>query len=127
MVGTTPIEHAGDAIDAKVGFAPIGEADAPAPLPLTQPQGWPAQSLTGRPMTPLKGPSRCVEALENPLFWSGASPARPARVRLAPGWAWRGFLGRFCVCPGAVPLAESGRHRISGAESPCCIAYSSSP
>ena len=54
---------------AKVGFRPIREADAPAPFKLKQPEGWLAQSLTDRPMTPLKGPSRCVEALNDPVFW----------------------------------------------------------
>ncbi len=54
---------------AKVGFMPISEADAQAPFPLSRPEGWLAQSLTQRPMTPLKGPSRCVEALNDPVFW----------------------------------------------------------
>jgi predicted N-acetyltransferase YhbS len=54
---------------AKVGFMPISEADAQAPFPLKQPEGWLAQSLTDRAMTTLKGPSRCVEALNNPVFW----------------------------------------------------------
>jgi predicted N-acetyltransferase YhbS len=54
---------------AKVGFMPISEADAAAPFPLSHPEGWLAQSLTDRPMTPLKGPSRCVEALNDPVFW----------------------------------------------------------
>ncbi|MBK5964551.1 GNAT family N-acetyltransferase [Thiocystis minor] len=54
---------------AKVGFRPISEADAPAPLPLSRPEGWLGQSLTDRTMAPLKGPSRCFEALNDPLFW----------------------------------------------------------
>ena len=54
---------------AKVGFIPISEADAPAPFPLNHPEGWLAQSLTNRAMTPLKGPSRCVDALNDPAFW----------------------------------------------------------
>jgi predicted N-acetyltransferase YhbS len=54
---------------AKVGFMPISEADAPAPFPLKQPEGWLAQSLTDQPLAPLKGPSRCVEALHDPVFW----------------------------------------------------------
>jgi predicted N-acetyltransferase YhbS len=53
----------------KVGFKPISEADAPAPFPLKQPEGWLAQSLTDRPMTPLKGPPHCVKALNDPVFW----------------------------------------------------------
>jgi predicted N-acetyltransferase YhbS len=54
---------------ARVGFAPVSEADAPAPFPLTYPHGWLARSLTDRPIAPLKGPSRCVEALHDPRFW----------------------------------------------------------
>ncbi|MCF8017684.1 MAG: N-acetyltransferase [Chromatiaceae bacterium] len=54
---------------AKVGFRPISEADAAAPFTLQQPEGWLAQSLTDRAVTPLKGPSRCVEALNHPVYW----------------------------------------------------------
>jgi predicted N-acetyltransferase YhbS len=53
----------------KVGFMPISEADAQAPFPLSRPEGWLGQSLTDRAMAPLKGPSRRVEALNDPLFW----------------------------------------------------------
>lgn len=54
---------------AKVGFMPISEADAPAPFALNHPEGWLAQALTEHTLTPLKGPSRCVEALNDPVFW----------------------------------------------------------
>ena len=54
---------------AKVGFMPISEADAQAPFKLNHPEGWLGQSLTDRPMPPLKGQSRCVEALNDPVFW----------------------------------------------------------
>ncbi|WP_210325882.1 GNAT family N-acetyltransferase [Oricola nitratireducens] len=54
---------------SKVGFAPITEAFAQAPFKLKHPEGWLGQSLTDREMTPLKGPSRCVEALNDPAFW----------------------------------------------------------
>ena len=54
---------------AKVGFMPISEADAQAPFKLSQPEGWLAQPLTGHQITPLQGPSRCVEALNDPVFW----------------------------------------------------------
>lgn len=53
----------------RVGFRPISEADAPAPFPLQQPEGWLAQSLAGRAIGSLSGPSRCVEALNDPVFW----------------------------------------------------------
>lgn len=53
----------------KVGFKPVSEDIAPAPLPLSQPQGWIAQSLTSDDFTPLRGPSTCVSALNDPSFW----------------------------------------------------------
>jgi len=54
---------------SKVGFAPITEEIAQAPLTLSHPEGWLAQSLTDRPLEPLRGPSRCVEALDSPAYW----------------------------------------------------------
>lgn len=54
---------------SKVGFTQITEAFAPAPFKLNHPEGWLGQSLTNREMTPLKGPSRCVDALNDPVFW----------------------------------------------------------
>ncbi|MEX0318977.1 MAG: GNAT family N-acetyltransferase [Ruegeria sp.] len=54
---------------SKVGFNQITEVDAQAPLPLQYPQGWLGQSLTDRPLDPLKGPSRCVDALNSPDYW----------------------------------------------------------
>jgi predicted N-acetyltransferase YhbS len=53
----------------KVGFLPIREADVPAPFPLNRPEGWLGQSLTDQAMMPLRGPSRCVGALNDPVFW----------------------------------------------------------
>lgn len=53
----------------QVGFVPVSEGDAPAPFPLQQPEGWLGQSLTDAAMTPLKGPSRCVAALDDPAYW----------------------------------------------------------
>jgi len=53
----------------KVGFEPITEETARAPLALSMPQGWLAQSLRENPFTPFKGPSRCVVALDSPDYW----------------------------------------------------------
>lgn len=53
----------------KVGFHPITEQVAPAPLPLSAPHGWLGQSLTARPLTPLAGPASCVPALNDPALW----------------------------------------------------------
>ena len=54
---------------SKVGFAQITESDAQPPLPLEYPEGWLGQSLSSEPFTPLKGPSQCVEPLNDPDHW----------------------------------------------------------
>lgn len=54
---------------ARAGFAPVTEAQARAPRPLSLPQGWLGQSLTGGPMPALRGPARCVPALNRPELW----------------------------------------------------------
>ncbi|TCP43114.1 putative acetyltransferase [Rhodovulum marinum] len=54
---------------SRVGLAPITERIAKAPLPLQYPEGWLGQSLTGAPLDPLRGPSHCVSALDNPAYW----------------------------------------------------------
>lgn len=54
---------------ARVGFAPIPETLAAAPFQLRHPEGWLGQSLTDEPLRPLKGRPRCVEALNDPVFW----------------------------------------------------------
>jgi predicted N-acetyltransferase YhbS len=53
----------------KVGFRPVTGDMASPPFPLTQPHGWLAQPLSGQPLTPLQGPSRCAPALSDPAFW----------------------------------------------------------
>jgi putative acetyltransferase len=55
---------------SKVGFQPVTVSVIPAPLPLRQPEGWMAQSLTGHAIQPISGRSSCVEALSKPVFWS---------------------------------------------------------
>lgn len=53
----------------QVGFMPITEDQARAPLPLSFPHGWLGQSLTGLPMPALQGPSMCVSALNRTDVW----------------------------------------------------------
>ncbi len=53
----------------KLGFSQITEKEAKAPLTLQYPEGWLGQSLTERPLDALKGPSRCVEAINSPDYW----------------------------------------------------------
>lgn len=54
---------------SKVGFQPISEQQNPAPLKLTYPHGWPAQSLTDQPIPHLKQKPSCVSALAKPEYW----------------------------------------------------------
>lgn len=54
---------------SKTGFCQISESLVAAPFPLSQPVGWLAQSLDGRPMQAMNGPTQCVEALSNPDYW----------------------------------------------------------
>ena len=54
---------------SKVGYQPIKESIVPAPLPLSYPEGWIAQSLVGPTITPITGKSYCAQALNNPVYW----------------------------------------------------------
>ena len=63
------ITYGDPAFYGKVGFHPITEAEARPPMPLSQPQGWIGQALTGAELTPLRGPSHCVTALNDPGLW----------------------------------------------------------
>ncbi len=53
----------------KTGFVPINESDVPAPFPLSMPEGWLGQSLTGQPIGQIKGPAQCIAALNDPVYW----------------------------------------------------------
>ncbi len=54
---------------SKVGFQPITEEVAKAPLKLTYPEGWLAQSLVSEHIEPINGNSTCVSALNNQQYW----------------------------------------------------------
>ncbi len=54
---------------SRVGFLPVTEAEAAAPFPLQYPHGWQRLSLTSQPWLPLRGPSQCVAALNDPVYW----------------------------------------------------------
>lgn len=53
----------------RVGFRPITEDQARAPLPLSFPHGWIGQPLTEEQMPILQGPSFCVSALNRTDIW----------------------------------------------------------
>lgn len=54
---------------AKAGFQPITEEVAKAPLKLTYPEGWLAQSLVSEHIQPINGQSTCVNALNHQKYW----------------------------------------------------------
>ncbi|WP_298847891.1 GNAT family N-acetyltransferase [uncultured Ruegeria sp.] len=54
---------------SKTGFRQITEATAQPPLKLSHPHGWLGQPLDGQELNPLRGPSECVSALNNPSLW----------------------------------------------------------
>ena len=53
----------------KVGFKPISEKVAKAPLKLKYPVGWLCQSLVGSEIEPIAGNSYCVAALNHQEYW----------------------------------------------------------
>lgn len=53
----------------RVGFVPVTETQARAPLPLRQPEGWIGQSLVDDTMPTLAGRPTCAAALDNADFW----------------------------------------------------------
>jgi len=54
---------------SKVGFQQIDESIVKAPLPLTYPHGWLAQSLVSDHIAPIPGNSNCVPEFDNPAYW----------------------------------------------------------
>ncbi|UTV30537.1 GNAT family N-acetyltransferase [Photobacterium atrarenae] len=54
---------------ARAGFSPISETAVKAPLPLTYPEGWLAQSLTADKVEASACASACVAALNQPQYW----------------------------------------------------------
>lgn len=54
---------------SKTGFEQINEDIVKAPCPLSRPIGWLAQSLNGQEIQAMAGPTRCVEALNDPGLW----------------------------------------------------------
>mmetsp|Transcript_721 Transcript_721/g.1248 ORF Transcript_721/g.1248 Transcript_721/m.1248 type:complete len:183 (+) Transcript_721:166-714(+) len=55
---------------SKTGFAPISEDLIKAPLTLSYPEGWIAQSLLiGESIKPIKGKPTCLQAIDNPDYW----------------------------------------------------------
>lgn len=53
----------------RVGFAPVSAASVPPPLPLSVPEGWLGQSLTGGKVPALSGVPVCAAALDRGDVW----------------------------------------------------------
>jgi len=54
---------------SKVGFEHIDESIARAPLTLSYPKGWLAQSLISDHIEPIPGNTRCVPEFNKPEYW----------------------------------------------------------
>jgi predicted N-acetyltransferase YhbS len=54
---------------SKTGFAPISEGLIKAPLALSYPEGWIAQSLSGDSIKPIEGKPSCLTPLDSPDLW----------------------------------------------------------
>ena len=54
---------------SKVGFVNIGEDVVKAPMKLTYPEGWLAQSLNNKGITSEVGVTKCVDALNKQKYW----------------------------------------------------------
>ena len=54
---------------SKIGFKNILEDTIKAPLKLTYPEGWLAQSLISENIVPIEGNTSCVEALMHQKYW----------------------------------------------------------
>lgn len=53
----------------QVGFMPITEEVIQAPLRMSYPHGWLAQSLDGQQLAPIPGPTACVAPLNDQQYW----------------------------------------------------------
>lgn len=54
---------------SRVGFRPVSVSEIPPPLALSHPEGWLAQTLNGSALGPILGPTQCVPALNDPVYW----------------------------------------------------------
>lgn len=63
------VTYGDPAFYTRVGFEPLSETLIQAPLPLSMPEGWLGQSLTGAPIPRIEGRPACVEEFGDPAFW----------------------------------------------------------
>jgi len=63
------VTYGDPAFYGQAGFKSVATHTMPPPFDLSQPDGWLAIALDGRPIHPLAGAVRCVEALNRPDVW----------------------------------------------------------
>ena len=63
------VTYGDPAFYARVGFRHLTPDELAPPFPLSQPEGWLGQSLTGESLTPEPGSVTCVAALNNAAYW----------------------------------------------------------
>ncbi|MDM7862321.1 N-acetyltransferase [Alteromonas sp. ASW11-36] len=63
------VTYGDPAFYSKSGFAPLDENKIKAPFPLSQPVGWQAVALNGKPIPIIAGATQCVDAFNNPKHW----------------------------------------------------------
>jgi len=63
------ITYGDPAFYSKVGFSGLSESVIQAPLKLSMPVGWLAQSLTTEPIPVIKQRPTCVKEFVNPVYW----------------------------------------------------------
>jgi putative acetyltransferase len=63
------VTYGDPAFYSKVGFEPIGEDIIQAPLSLSMPFGWLAQSLNSQPIPVVAYKTSCVAAFNDPDYW----------------------------------------------------------
>jgi putative acetyltransferase len=54
---------------SKVGFEALSQDLIQAPFPLSMPEGWLGQSLTGRAIPAMKSRPSCLQEFDNPAYW----------------------------------------------------------
>ena len=66
---TLAVTYGDPAFYSKVGFQALSEELVQAPHPLTMPDGWLGQSLSGEAVPTLKSRPSCVPEFDNPDYW----------------------------------------------------------
>ena len=67
--GALVVTYGDPAFYSKVGFQALPEDVIQAPLPLSMPEGWLGQSLSGEAIPILKSRPTCVLEFDNPAYW----------------------------------------------------------